>query len=83
MPRTFWLEDVTRTWASEGSDYYGMYIDVLDIWAAVIALILVIALTIFSQYTKTGRALRAVADDHQAALTVGISLRTIWVIVWL
>ena len=79
---SFWLEDVTRTWASEGSDYYGMYIDVLDVWAAGIAVVLVIVLTAFSQFTKTGRALRAVADDHQAALTVGISLRTIWVVVW-
>ena len=79
---SFWWEDVTRTWASEGSTYYGMYIDVLDVWATVIAVILVIILTLFSQFTKTGRALRAVADDHQAALTVGISLRTIWVIVW-
>jgi len=52
-------------------------------WAAEgISILLVIALTLFSQYTKTGRALRAVADDHQAALTVGISLRTIWIIVW-
>ncbi len=79
---SFWLEDVTRTWASSGSDYYGMYIDVLDVWATVIAIILVVALTLFSQYTRIGRALRAVADDHQAAMTVGISLRTIWVIVW-
>ena len=79
---SFWWEDVTRTWASAGSEYYGMYIDVLDVWAAAIAVLLVVILTLFSQYTKTGRALRAVADDHQAALTVGISLRTIWVIVW-
>lgn len=79
---SFWLEDFTRGWASEGSEYYGMYIDVLDVWAAGIAILLVIALTLFSQFTKTGRALRAVADDHQAALTVGISLRTIWIIVW-
>lgn len=79
---SFWLEDVTKSWAAPGSDYYGMYIDVLDVWASVIAVILVVVLTLFSQYTKTGRALRAVADDHQAAMTVGISLRTIWVIVW-
>ena len=79
---SFWWEDVTRTWAPEGANYYGMYIDVLDVWAAVIAIMLVVVLTLFSQFTKTGRALRAVADDHQAALTVGISLRTIWVIVW-
>jgi ABC-type branched-subunit amino acid transport system permease subunit len=42
----------------------------------------VISLSLFSQYTKQGRALRAVADDHQAALSVGISLRFIWVLVW-
>ncbi|MGI9400791.1 MAG: branched-chain amino acid ABC transporter permease [Rhizobiaceae bacterium] len=79
---SFWWEDVTREWASEGSEYYGMYIDKLDVTAALIAIALVSVLTIFSQYTATGRALRAVADDHQAALSVGISLRTIWVIVW-
>ena len=61
---------------------YGVYIDMLDVWAAAIALSLVIILSIFSQYTRIGRALRAVADDHQAALSVGISLRGIWVIVW-
>ncbi len=79
---SFWWEDVTREWAPAGADYYGMYIDVLDVWATVIAVALVTILTLFSQYTKIGRALRAVADDHQAALTVGISLRVIWVIVW-
>lgn len=79
---SFWWEDVTREWASQGSEYYGMYIDKLDVTAALIAIALVSVLTIFSQYTATGRALRAVADDHQAALSVGISLRTIWVIVW-
>jgi branched-chain amino acid transport system permease protein len=79
---SFWWEDVTREWAIEGSDYFGMYIDKLDVVAAIVAIILVAALTMFSQYTATGRALRAVADDHQAALSVGISLRSIWVIVW-
>ncbi|MAS45100.1 MAG: branched-chain amino acid ABC transporter permease [Rhodobacteraceae bacterium] len=79
---SFWFEDVTKTWAAEGSDYWGMYIDVLDVIAASVAICLVIALTLFSQYTKTGRALRAVADDHQAALSVGISLRYIWVVTW-
>ena len=79
---SFWIEDMTIGLAAEGSDYFGMYIDKLDIVAAVVAITLVITLTLFSQYTKTGRALRAVADDHQAALSVGISLRTIWVIVW-
>ncbi len=79
---SLWLEDKTIGWAAEGSNYYGMYIDKLDIVATLVALLLVITLTLFSQYTKTGRALRAVADDHQAALSVGISLRRIWVIVW-
>ena len=79
---SIWLEEATIGLAEEGSDYYGMYIDVLNVWATVIAVILVITLALFSQYTKTGRALRAVADDHQAALSVGISLRTIWILVW-
>ena len=61
---------------------YGFFIDNLDIVATVVAVILVASLTIFSQYSKQGRALRAVADDHQAALSVGISLRFIWVLVW-
>ena len=79
---SIWLEEATIGWASEGSEYYGMYIDVLNVWATIIAVILVTALALFSQYTKTGRALRAVADDHQAALSVGISLRSIWILVW-
>ena len=79
---SFWIEDITKPLAAEGTEYWGMYIDKLDITAAIIAVILVVSLTLFSAYTKTGRALRAVADDHQAALSVGISLRTIWVIVW-
>ncbi|MDI3338221.1 branched-chain amino acid ABC transporter permease [Defluviimonas aestuarii] len=61
---------------------YGFFIDNLDIVATVVAALLVLSLTLFSQYTKYGRALRAVADDHQAALSVGISLRFIWVMVW-
>ena len=61
---------------------YGFFIDQLDIVATVVAVILVVTLTLFSQYSKQGRALRAVADDHQAALSVGISLRFIWVLVW-
>ena len=54
----------------------------LDIAAAVIALIMVTVLGIFFQKTRIGRALRAVADSHRAALSVGISLEQIWVIVW-
>ena len=61
---------------------YGFFIDNLDITATIVAIILVIALVAFSQYTKQGRAMRAVADDHQAALSVGISLNFIWVLVW-
>lgn len=61
---------------------YGFFIDNLDIVATVVAVILVSSLTLFSQYSKQGRALRAVADDHQAALSVGISLRFIWILVW-
>ncbi len=79
---SFWWEDVTRQWAVTGSDYFGMYIDKLDVTAAIVAIALVVVLSVFSQYTKMGRALRAVADDHQAALSVGISLRTIWIVVW-
>lgn len=61
---------------------YGFFIDNLDIVAAVVAAILVGVLVAFSQYTKQGRAMRAVADDHQAALSVGISLNFIWIMVW-
>jgi branched-chain amino acid transport system permease protein len=63
-------------------DHFDMYIDQLEIVAAITAAILVAVLAIFFQKTRIGRALRAVADDHQAALSVGISLSTIWVIVW-
>jgi branched-chain amino acid transport system permease protein len=61
---------------------YGFFIDNLDLVATVIAILLVSVLVIFSQYTKQGRAMRAVADDHQAALSVGVSLNFIWVMVW-
>ena len=61
---------------------YGFFIDNLDIVATVIAVILVSGLVIFAQYTKEGRAMRAVADDHQAALSVGVSLNFIWIMVW-
>jgi len=53
-----------------------------DMSAAVIAAVLVTVLAVFFQRTTIGRALRAVADDHQAALSVGIPLKTIWIIVW-
>ena len=54
----------------------------IDIAAAIIASIMVTVLAIFFQKTRIGRALRAVADSHKAALSVGISLEQIWVIVW-
>ncbi|MFZ5676443.1 MAG: branched-chain amino acid ABC transporter permease [Pseudomonadota bacterium] len=54
----------------------------IDIAAAVIAIVMVTALALFFNRTRIGRALRAVADDHQAALSVGISLHQIWAIVW-
>ncbi len=71
------IETATNDWLG-----YGFFIDRLDIWATIIAAVLVAALVAFSQYTKQGRAMRAVADDHQAALSVGISLQFIWIMVW-
>jgi len=63
-------------------DNFNIYIEKLEVFAAATAATLVVVLAIFFQKTRIGRALRAVADDHQAALSVGISLHTIWVIVW-
>ncbi|MES2632933.1 MAG: branched-chain amino acid ABC transporter permease [Pseudomonadota bacterium] len=60
----------------------GLLINKEDMFAAVIAAGLVASLAAFFQYTSTGRALRAVADDHQAAQSIGIPLKRIWVIVW-
>ncbi len=60
----------------------GMLLQQFEIAAAVIGAVMVAFLAFFFQKTKIGRALRAVADDHQAALSVGISLRTIWIFVW-
>ncbi len=60
----------------------GILINKEDFIAALIAALLVISLSIFFQKTATGRALRAVADDHQAAQSIGIPLNRIWVIVW-
>ena len=57
-------------------------IQVFDLVAAAVATVLVVVLALFFQWTRTGRALRAVADDHQAALSVGIPLKNIWIIVW-
>lgn len=71
------IDETTYGWFG-----YGFFIDNLDIVATIIAALLVATLVIFAQYTKQGRAMRAVADDHQAALSVGISLNFVWVMVW-
>ncbi|KKW69177.1 ABC transporter permease [Lampropedia cohaerens] len=60
----------------------GVMVNKEDLYAALIAMVLVAVLSLFFQRTRTGRALRAVADDHQAAQSIGIALSRIWVIVW-
>ncbi len=60
----------------------GVQINRLELTAAVTAAVLVAILAVLFQRTKVGRALRAVADDHEAALSIGIPLKTIWVVVW-
>jgi branched-chain amino acid transport system permease protein len=91
---TFLLEGVAQLlWGSQphGLDIgirdvplevQGVLISQLDLFAAGTAAVLVTALGMFFSRTKVGRALRAVADDHQAALSVGIPLQHIWAIVW-
>ncbi len=66
----------------EGLFEGGVLINQEDVIAAVVAAVLVAVLSLFFQKTSTGRALRAVADDHQAAQSIGIRLNRIWVIVW-
>ena len=73
------IEDVPMEWLSQK---WNINISKFDLFAAVVAGVLVGSLALFFQKTRTGRALRAVADDHQAALAVGISLQHIWAIVW-
>ena len=60
----------------------GILLNQFDLFAAAIGAALVFGLAIFFQKTPIGRALRAVADDHQGALSVGIPLKNIWIIVW-
>ena len=82
---TLWGSNVKRLDIGIPKDvleYQGVLLNEFDIIAAVVGAILVIGLAIFFTKTPIGRALRAVADDHQAALSVGIPLKTIWVIVW-
>ena len=66
----------------EGTFEGGILINMEDVIAALLAAALVALLALFFQKTATGRALRAVADDHQAAQSIGIPLNRIWVIVW-
>ena len=66
----------------EGTFEGGVLVNLEDVYAAIVAALLVGALSLFFQKTGTGRALRAVADDHQAAQSIGIALNRIWVIVW-
>ena len=61
---------------------FGIGISKFDLFASGMVLLLVTLLALFFQKTKIGRALRAVADDHQAALSLGIPLQHIWAIVW-
>ena len=67
---------------SESFEIGGVLLNEFDLYAAASGSILVAVLAVFFHYTRIGRALRAVADDHQAALSVGIPLKTIWIIVW-
>jgi branched-chain amino acid transport system permease protein len=73
------LQDVPLEWMSER---FGMSISKFDLAAAGVAALLVTSLALFFSRTRIGRALRAVADDHQAALAIGIPLQQIWGIVW-
>ena len=82
---TLWGSNVKRLDIGIPDDvfeYQGILLSQFDIIAAVIGAVLVFGLAIFFTKTPIGRALRAVADDHQAALSIGIPLKTIWVIVW-
>jgi branched-chain amino acid transport system permease protein len=73
------IPDVPMEWLSQK---WNINISQFDLFAAFIAGLLVAVLAVFFQKTRIGRALRAVADDHQAALAVGIPLQHIWAIVW-
>jgi branched-chain amino acid transport system permease protein len=73
------IPDVPMEWLSQR---WNMNISQFDLFAAFVAGLLVAVLAVFFHKTRIGRALRAVADDHQAALAVGIPLQHIWAIVW-
>jgi branched-chain amino acid transport system permease protein len=67
---------------SESFEVGGILLNEFDLFAAASGALMVTVLAVFFHYTRMGRALRAVADDHQAALAVGIPLKTIWIMVW-
>ena len=73
------IQDEPIEWIMNATD---IGVSKFDLFAAGVAAVLVTALALFFQYTRVGRALRAVADDHQAALSIGIPLQNIWRIVW-
>jgi branched-chain amino acid transport system permease protein len=73
------IQDVPMEWLSQSAN---INISQFDLFAALVAGVLVAVLAVLFQKTRIGRALRAVADDHQAALAVGIPLQHIWAIVW-
>jgi branched-chain amino acid transport system permease protein len=73
------IPDVPMEWLSQK---WNINISQFDLFGALVAGLLVAVLAVFFQKTRIGRALRAVADDHQAALAVGIPLQHIWIIVW-
>src|SRR4051794_13667492 len=73
------IQDEPLQWISDAT---GVNVSKFDLMAAGIAAALVSSLGVFFSRTRIGRALRAVADDHQAAMAVGIPLQQIWAIVW-
>ena len=82
---TLWGSNVKRLdlgIPSDSFEVHGVLLNQFDLFAAAIGAVLVAGLAIFFHKTPVGRALRAVADDHQAAMSVGIPLKTIWIIVW-
>jgi branched-chain amino acid transport system permease protein len=73
------IRDEPINWVMDNT---GMLISQLDVTAAAVAGIMVAALALLFSHTKVGRGLRAVADDHAAALSIGIPLKHIWMLVW-
>jgi branched-chain amino acid transport system permease protein len=73
------IEDVPNEYLME---HFNILVSQFDMMAAIVCAVLVVALALLFTKTRVGRALRAVADDHQAALAVGIPLQRIWVVVW-